>query len=70
MNESIQAFVIKVQDARVMVERLDQYLADHMEKGPDEITWANVGDAARLANALDEICQTFGLAEQKKEESK
>jgi hypothetical protein len=32
-----------------------------METAPDEVNWANVGDAARIRAGLQEIAQTFNL---------
>jgi len=60
-KNALDAFTHEVGSARELVTLIRRFLDEHMETAPDEVNWANVGDAARIRAALQEIAQTFNL---------
>ena len=60
-KNALDAFIHEVGSARELVTLIRRFLDEHMETAPDEVNWANVGDAARIRAGLQEIAQTFNL---------
>ena len=60
-EKALDAFCHHVASARELTTLIARHLDDHMEVGPDEVNWANVGDANRIHEALKEIATTFNL---------
>jgi hypothetical protein len=60
-KKALAAFCHHVASARELTTLIARHLDDHMEVGPDEVNWANVGDANRIHEALKEIATTFNL---------
>lgn len=60
-EKALEAFCHHIASARELNTLIRRYLDDHMELAPDEVTWANTGDANRIHNALREIAATFNL---------
>ena len=58
---ALDAFTHEVGSARELATLIRRFLDEHMETAPDEVNWANVGDAARIRAGLQEIAQTFNL---------
>ena len=60
-EKAIEKFIEHVRDAEEYLEKIQDYLGEHMERDPESLTWGDTGDAARLKNMLEEICETFNL---------
>ena len=44
-----------------MIEKLTNYIGNHMDTNPDEINWCNVGDAGHVNEELKDIVTFLGL---------
>lgn len=56
MNTSaLDAYVKMIARAEKSLERLTQYMLDHGEVFPDDVTWAHVGTMAYIANELEDL---------------
>ena len=62
-EEARESFIHHVASARELMTLLRRHLDDHMGIGPDEVNWAHVGDAARLAEALKKAARGCNLIE-------
>ena len=60
-NEARDAFIHNVASAREFLTLLTRHLDDHMGLGPDEINWADAGDAARLVETLKDAARGCNL---------
>jgi hypothetical protein len=60
-EKALDVFIHEVGSARELVTLIRRFLDEHLETAPDEVNWANVGDAARIRAGLQEIAQTFNL---------
>ena len=54
-NVRIEAYLVQLAAAAAIVADMTQYLDDHGEVAPDDITWAHVGSMRRLHNDLQDI---------------
>lgn len=59
--QAIDAFVRHIGEAAARLIELHNFVDDHMGVSPDDVTWANVGDAAALNNALIELMSRVGI---------
>ena len=59
--EARDAFIDRIASARELLTLLARHLDDHMEVAPDEVNWANVGDAGRLVEVLKEAARGCNL---------
>jgi hypothetical protein len=66
LNEARDAFIFHIGDARELVAMLARHLDDHMSVAPDEVNWANVGDAARLVEVLKQAARGCNLIGEEK----
>ena len=62
-DEARYAFIDRIARARELLTLLTRHLDDHMEVAPDEVNWANVGDAGRLVEVLKEAARGCNLIE-------
>jgi hypothetical protein len=60
-EKALDAFCHHLASARELTTLIARHLGDHMEVAPDEVNWANAGDASRIHEALKEIAATFKL---------
>jgi len=60
-DEARDAFIDRIASARELLTLLTRHLDDHMEVAPDEVNWANVGDAGRLVEVLKEAARGCNL---------
>ena len=60
-DEARDAFIHRIASARELITLLTRHLDDHMEVAPDEVNWANVGDAGRLVEVLKEAARGCNL---------
>ena len=44
-----------------MLEKLTNYIGNHMDSNPDEINWCNVGDAGHVNEQLKNIVNFLGI---------
>ena len=51
----ISKYANQIGRAQSALNRLAQYLDDHGEVGPDDVTYAHVGSMEHLANQLSEL---------------
>ena len=59
--KAISKFLEHTRKAEEYSAKIQDYLGEHMERDPESLTWGDTGDAARLKNMLEEICETFNL---------
>jgi len=52
---AIDAYIDHLETAREALDRINAYIADNGEVGPEDVTWAHTGSMARIANELKEI---------------
>jgi hypothetical protein len=62
-DQARDAFLLRIGNARELVTMLARHLDDHMGVGPDEVNWANVGDAGHLVEVLKEAARGCNLIE-------
>ena len=60
-DEARDAFIDRIASARELITLLTRHLDDHMEVAPDEVNWANVGDAGRLVEVLKDAARGCNL---------
>ena len=60
-DKAIAAFQAHIAASRRMVAALDSYLSDHMDRQTDNVDYGDVGDAARVRQALRQIMTAEGL---------
>lgn len=58
-DEALQAFMTRISTARSLLSALEAHLDDHMGISPEDVTWANAGDAGRLVEKLEDIAEAF-----------
>ncbi len=61
LGQAREEFAHHVASARELSTLLRRHLDDHMEVAPDEVDWANVGDAAHLVELLKEAARFCNL---------
>ncbi len=59
--DAMSLFLARLEEAQSLVAKIDQYVENHMERDPENISWGAAGDAGRLVAALKEIADTFEL---------
>ena len=60
-DDARDAFIHNIGSARELVAMLARHLDDHMGVAPDEVNWANAGDAAHLVEVLKEAARGCNL---------
>ena len=60
-SDPLREFIANVGEAQHVARQISEYVDDHMGTHPDDVSWANVGDAARLLVMLRGIAETFGV---------
>jgi hypothetical protein len=60
-DEARDAFLNNIGSARELVAMLARHLDDHMGVAPDEVNWANAGDAAHLVEVLNQAARGCNL---------
>jgi hypothetical protein len=61
MTEATKTFLDNIDAARALVEKLYARIDDHLGVDPGDVTWADVGDAARLVEMLTEAARACGV---------
>ena len=56
---AINSFVANCAKAQELATEILEIANDHLYADPDNITWANAGDAQRLVNQLSEILESL-----------
>jgi len=62
-EQARDAFLHNIGSARELVALLARHLDDHMGVAPDEVNWANAGDAGHLVELLKEAARGCNLIE-------
>ncbi|MFQ5622433.1 MAG: hypothetical protein ACE5FS_03455 [Paracoccaceae bacterium] len=57
-HDELRAFITKKAEIDAMLTRLQAWSADHFNRHPDEITWADAGDLSYYAEQLRQITNT------------
>lgn len=60
-DKALAAFVGHVAEIDFLLENLAALAANHFGAMPEEVHWGHAGDAARLAKALKEALEPYGL---------
>lgn len=60
-DEARAAFIHHIGSARELVAMLARHLDDHMGVAPDEVNWANAGDASHLVEILKQAARGCNL---------
>ena len=60
-EEAREAFLHNIGSARELVAMLARHLDDHLGIAPDEVNWANAGDAAHLVEVLKQAARGCNL---------
>ena len=47
-EQALADFMNKIQESRELLRKIGERLDDHLGVAPEEITWANAGDAGRI----------------------
>lgn len=55
------AFMVVIESIRLRLDALYAHTDDHFCVTPDDVTWANVGDAFAVAAHLDQALSHLGL---------
>ena len=53
--DALKDYTCELTNAKTSLERLNQFINDNGEINPEQVTWANVGDMARIAAMLKDI---------------
>ena len=61
LDQARAAFLHNIGSARELVTLLSRHLDDHMGVAPDEVNWANAGDAGHLVEVLKEAARGCNL---------
>ena len=56
MNK-LERYMAWMMEAQEAAEVINEWLAGHGDVDPESVTWADVGDAARIAEQLAEIAE-------------
>jgi uncharacterized protein YjiS (DUF1127 family) len=54
-EQALADFMNKIQESRELLRKIGERLDDHLGVAPEEITWANAGDAGRILADLRDI---------------
>ena len=60
-ENAMNDFMANIAQAMDYANRIDEHIDAHMGVNPDAMNYAHVGDAARLAAMLREVCETFNI---------
>jgi len=61
-EKALDAFCANIHGSLELAAKLEAFLQDHMRvEHPDQVNWAQVGDARRIHEALKELATTFNL---------
>jgi len=65
-EKALEAFSHHVASARELLTLIRRHMDDHMEVSPDEVNWANVGDAAHTVDELKNVARFLNLIGEEK----
>lgn len=54
-EQALADFMNKIQESRDLLRKIGERIDDHLGVAPEEITWANAGDAGRILVDLRDI---------------
>lgn len=54
-TKAVNAYIEKLEKCREQLARLNEYFENNGEVSPDEITWSDTGEMARIYGELEEI---------------
>lgn len=60
-EKALDAFCHHLGNARELMTLIRRHLDDHMEVGPDEVTWADVGSAGHVVEELKGVARFLNL---------
>lgn len=60
-DEARDAFIDRIGSARELLTLIRRHIDDYMGEAPEDVTWANVGDAAHTVDELKNIARFLNL---------
>ncbi len=54
-DKAVNEFIINLDNAQDALDTIQEAINDHLGVSPDDVNWANVGDAKRIAVDLNAI---------------
>jgi hypothetical protein len=60
-DNAIGTFLDRIAEADRLLVTLQAAVTDHLNADPEDVTWANVGDASRLVDLLRQACEGLEL---------
>ena len=54
-SKAVENYLTQLERAKQAIKRLDQYVDDFGEVGPNEVTYAHAGSMEHLANELEQL---------------
>ena len=56
MNTSaVEQYITEIQRCKEALDRINEYIEDNGEVGPDEINWGHTGSMQHIANELTQL---------------
>jgi len=62
-ENALDQFIAHLADCQKAMDRIQEAIDDHLDVAPDDVTWANVGDADRLRADLETVAEYIGASE-------
>ena len=62
-EKAIREFIKTISQAKANLAALTEYVDSHMNTDPDTLNWGHVGNAQYLNSRLEELMESFGLAD-------
>jgi hypothetical protein len=59
---AVSRYISHIENIKAMLDALQQYANDFGDVCPDDVTYATVGDVARIAELLTEACTFAGVS--------
>lgn len=63
-EKALDTFCHHLASARELMTMIRRHLDDHMEVGPDEVTWADAGSAAHVVEELKDVARFLNLIDE------
>lgn len=60
-SKAVQEFMVAVNAINDKLEKLGEYMDDHMGASPEEINWGHVGSANHILELLNDITEFAGI---------
>ena len=60
-EKALAAFTHHIGSARELLTQITRYIDDHLGVAPENVNWANVGDAAHTVEELKSIARFLNL---------